>query len=129
MITLQSTTSPSQHTSSPRLSWVCFNRLNKLHQGVEEGRNTGNGGGRVHVGSAGAGLAATTGAGAIAGGTGLAAGGGGVLLAGLAVVLALDDLVLLQLVKGLAVKVTAGALHVEATLDIIERLEVKPGGC
>lgn len=102
--------------------------LQKLGKGTEDSGEAGDGDvGTVHEGSTGAGAGRA--AGARAGGAGATVGSGGVVVGGITLEATLDDIVVLQLAEIITAEVAAGALHVEATLDILERTERKPIRC
>lgn len=105
-----------------------INRLQKLGKGTEDGGETNNGDvGAGHEGSTGAGAGRA--ARARAGGAGATVGSGGVVVGGITLEATLDDLVVLQLTQVVTAEVTAGGLHVEAALNILELTERKPIPC
>lgn len=108
-----------------------INPLQKLGKGTEESGDADDGDvGAGHEGSTGAGAGrAAGGAGAGGGGTGAAVGSGGVGVGGITLEATLDNIVALQLAEIVTAEVTAGALHVEATLDVRESTKSKPIRC
>lgn len=111
---------PQGHLNPPLI-----NPLQKLGKGTEDSGEADNGDvGTVHEGGTGAGAGRAAGAGA--GGAGATVGSGGVVVGGIALEATLDDVVALQLAEVAAAEVAAGALHVEATLDILKSTERKP---
>lgn len=122
----------SLHLQLPKLSSPSptsnFDRLNELSQSVEESGNTDGRGGNAVDGSStggGVGIIAIAGLGAGARGARLAVRRLGVGLLLLADRLALDNVVLRHLLEHIALELAAGALNVEATLDILETLHVE----
>lgn len=115
---------PQGHLNPPLI-----NTLQKLGKSTEDGSNTNNGNvGAGHEGSTGAGSSRGGGAGRGRGARS-AGGSGGVGVGGITLEGTLDDIVALQLAEIVAAEVTAGALHVEATLDVLESTKRKPIGC
>lgn len=103
-----------------------INPLQKLGKGTEESGEADDGDvGAGHEGSTFAGL----GRGVRAGGARSALGSGGVGVGGITLEATLDDIVVLQLAEIVTAEVAASALHVEATLDILESTKRKPIHC